>query len=280
LIRYSVVFLFIALEIVSLVLLSNNKGYQRSVMLSSGNAVVGRMYETTNSLVEFFKLSDANDNLAVENTLLKNRVVELENKLNALTDTINNVSWKSIRISPESEYVFITAKVIRNTTHLTQNYITLNKGSEEGIAPDMGVVGDDGVVGIVKSVSPKFSVVIPILNPKIQISSKFKKNNYSGPLVWNGKDSRFASLNDIARHVRFSLGDTVITSGLTKNFPGGILVGTINDYNIKESDAYYNIQVKLAVNYRTLTHVKVINYKNYREQSVLEKQAADEDKKK
>ena len=82
-------------------------------MLSSGNAVVGRMYETTNSLVEFFKLSDANDNLAVENTLLKNRVVELENKLNALTDTINNVSWKSIRISPESEYVFITAKVIK-----------------------------------------------------------------------------------------------------------------------------------------------------------------------
>jgi rod shape-determining protein MreC len=275
-----VVFLFVALEILSLVLLSNNKGYQRSIMLSSGNIVVGRMYEATNAFVEFFKLSEANDNLAIENTQLKNRVVELENKLNSLTDTLNNVSWKSIRISPENEYAYITAKVIRNTTHLTQNYITLNKGSLEGIAPDMGVIGDDGVVGIVKSVSPKFSVVIPILNPKIQISSKFKKNNYSGPLVWNGKDSRFASLNDIARHVRFSLGDTIVTSGLTKNFPGGILVGTINDYNIKESDAYYNIQVKLAVNYRTLTHVKVINYKNYSEQSALEKQVTDEDKKK
>ena len=274
------VFLFIALEILSLVLLSNNKGYQRSIMLSSGNIVVGRMYEATNAFVEFFKLSEANDNLAIENTQLKNRVVELENKLNSLTDTLNNVSWKNIRISPENEYAYITAKVIRNTTHLTQNYITLNKGSLEGIAPDMGVIGDDGVVGIVKSVSPKFSVVIPILNPKIQISSKFKKNNYSGPLVWNGKDSRFASLNDIARHVRFSLGDTIVTSGLTKNFPGGILVGTINDYNIKESDAYYNIQVKLAVNYRTLTHVKVINYKNYSEQSALEKQVTDEDKKK
>ena len=274
------VFLFVALEILSLVLLSNNKGYQRSIMLSSGNTVVGRMYEATNAFVEFFKLSEANDNLAIENTQLKNRVVELENKLNSVTDTLNNVSWKSIRISPENEYAYITAKVIRNTTHLTQNYITLNKGSLEGIAPDMGVIGDDGVVGIVKSVSPKFSVVIPILNPKIQISSKFKKNNYSGPLVWNGKDSRFASLNDIARHVRFSLGDTIVTSGLTKNFPGGILVGTINDYNIKESDAYYNIQVKLAVNYRTLTHVKVINYKNYSEQSALEKQVTDEDKKK
>ena len=274
------VFLFVALEILSLVLLSNNKGYQRSIMLSSGNIVVGRMYEATNAFVEFFKLSEANDNLAIENTQLKNRVVELENKLNSLTDTLNNVSWKNIRISPENEYAYITAKVIRNTTHLTQNYITLNKGSLEGIAPDMGVIGDDGVVGIVKSVSPKFSVVIPILNPKIQISSKFKKNNYSGPLVWNGKDSRFASLNDIARHVRFSLGDTIVTSGLTKNFPGGILVGTINDYNIKESDAYYNIQVKLAVNYRTLTHVKVINYKNYSEQSALEKQVTDEDKKK
>ena len=249
-------------------------------MLSSGNAMVGRMYEMTNSFVEFFKLSEANDNLANENTQLRNRVVELENKLSTLTDTLNSVSWKNVPVSPEKEYSYITAKVIRNTTHLSQNYITLNKGSNEGITPDMGVVGEEGVVGIVKSVSPRFSVVIPILNPKIQISSKFKKNDYSGPLVWNGKDARFASLNDIARHVRFSLGDTLITSGLTKTFPEGIMIGTINDYNIKESDAYYNIQVKLAVNFRTLTHVKIIKYKNYREQSILEEAAADESKKK
>ena len=64
------------------------------------------MYEATNAFVEFFKLSEANDNLAIENTQLKNRVVELENKLNSLTDTLNNVSWKNIRISPENEYAY------------------------------------------------------------------------------------------------------------------------------------------------------------------------------
>jgi len=243
--------------------------------MSSSNDAVGGLYKVSNSFVEFFKLRTANDNLSEENTLLKNKVQVLENRLNSLTDTVNNSGWKSVSIPPENEYTYISAKVIRNTTHLSQNYITLNKGSNQGITSDMGVISDDGVVGIVKIVSPKFSIVIPILNPIIQISSKFKKNNYTGPLVWNGIDYRFANLNDIARHVRFSLGDTLITSGLTKQFPEGIMVGTINDYNIKESDAYYNIQVKLAVNFRMLTHVKVINYLNYKEQTALEDEAAD-----
>ena len=56
-------------------------------------------------------------------------------------------------------------------------------------------------------------------------------------------------------------------------FPEGIPVGVINDFNIKESDPYYNIQVKLAVNFRTLSHVKVINYLNYNEQRNIEKAA-------
>lgn len=274
LIRYSVVFLFVFLEILSLLLIARSQGYQRSVMLSSANNTVGQIYIASNSVVEFFKLRTANENLSEENTKLKNRVLQLENQLGAITDTIDNSTWKNARIAPEKEYAYISAKVIRNTTGMLQNYMTINKGSNDGITPDMGVVGDEGVVGIVKNVSPKFSVVIPVLNPKIQINCKFKKNNYTGPLVWNGKDSRYANLTDIARHVKFSLGDTLITSGLTKTFPEGIMVGTINDYNIKQSDAYFNIQVKLAVNFRALTHVKVINYLNYYEQNKLEQIAA------
>ena len=84
-----------------------------------------------------------------------------------------------------------------------------------------------------------------------------------------------AKLNDIARHVKFSLGDTLVSSGF-KSFPEGIIVGTINNFDIRESDAYYNIQVRLAVDFRSLTHVKVINYKNYQEQTELEKGTPDE----
>lgn len=229
------------------------------------------MYEWSNTVVEFFKLKAANDNLSEENTALKNNILDLQNKLAA----VQPAAFDSIRfrIPPEMEYKFISAKVINSSTNKILNYITINKGTLDGVQTDMGVISDEGVVGIVKTVSPKFSVVIPILNPKIQISCKFKRNNYSSPLVWDGEDYRYANLTDIARHVQLSLGDTLITSGLASNFPEGISVGMIDDFNIKESDSYYKIKVKLAVNFRTLSHVKVINYLNYREQKTLETEA-------
>jgi len=269
LIQYSVVFLFLFLEIVSFTLIVKNQEFQRSIFLSSSNSMVSEMYEWSNSIVEFFKLRAANENMSEENTALKNQIINLQNKIATMqpegTDSVQ------FRIPPEMEYQFISAKVINNSTNKLQNYITINKGAIDGIKTDMGVISDEGVVGIVKTVSNRFAVVIPILNPKIEISCKFKRNNYSGPLLWSGEDYRYANLTDIARHVELALGDTLVTSGLTSTFPEGIPVGNIEDFRIKESDSYFDIKVKLAVNFRTLSHVKIINYINYNEQKALEK---------
>ncbi|MDO9634079.1 MAG: rod shape-determining protein MreC [Paludibacter sp.] len=268
LIKYSVVFLFLILEIISFGMIVKNNGYQQSVFFSSGNTMLASMYAVSNSVVEFFYLRTTNDGLITENTSLKNKVVELENQLYAIQPQSVNIHTNTI--SPDKEIKYIDAKVINNSTNKVLNYITLNKGLRDGIQLDMGVINEDGVVGLVSNVSEKFSVVIPILNPKIQINSKFKRNNYSGPLHWKGIDYRYANLNDIARHVEFSTGDTIVTSGYTYSFPEGIFVGTVDDFKIKESDAYYHIKVKLGVNFKTLTHVKVINYLNYNELRNLE----------
>jgi rod shape-determining protein MreC len=273
LIQYSVLILFLFLEIISFALVVNNREYQKSVFLSSSNSAVSGLYEMNNSVVEFFKLRDANDNLSEENTLLKNELNKLRNQLSTLEPEKNDSLH--FQIPPEMEYEFISAKVINNSTNKLQNYITLNKGLRDGIKVDMGVISDEGVVGIIKTVSDKFAVVIPILNDKIKINCKFTKTNYSGPLQWDGLDYRYADLKDIARHVEFSLGDSLITSGFTNTFPEGIPVGIIEDFKIKKSEAYYNIKVKLAVNFRTLSHVKVIDYKNYNEQRTLEKAAEE-----
>jgi rod shape-determining protein MreC len=258
---------------ISFSLIVKNQEYQKSVFLSSSNASIASLYEMSNSVVEFFKLKASNETLSEENTALKNEIIQLRNQLETMKpekkDSLN------FRIPPEMEYKFISAKVINSSTNKLQNYITLNKGLRDGIKVDMGVVSDLGVVGIVKTVSDKFAVVIPILNDKIKINCKFTKSNYSGPLQWTGFDYRIASLNDIARHVKFSLGDSLVTSGFTNTFPEGIPVGFIDNFNIKESDAYYNIRVKLAVDFRTLSHVKVIDYKNYREQRYLEQVATE-----
>ncbi|HLP04383.1 MAG TPA: rod shape-determining protein MreC [Paludibacter sp.] len=274
LITYSIVFLFLFLEIISLTLIVENQEYQKSVFLSSSNSLVATMYGWSNSVVEFFKLRAANDNLSEENTALKNQIINLQNKLATIEQTApDSVHFQ---IPPEMEYQFIPAKVINCTTNKLQNYITLNKGSDAGIQPDMGVISDEGVVGIVKTTSKRFAVVIPVLNHKIEISCKFKRSNYSGGLLWEGEDYRYANLTDIARHVELALGDTLISSGLTHTFPEGIPVGYIEDFKIKEGDAYYKIKVKLAVNFRTLSHVKVINYLNYKEQRALESESEEQ----
>lgn len=273
LIQYSVLILFLFIEAISLSLVVKNQEYQKSIFLSSSNSAIASFYEMSNSVIEFFKLKAANETLSEENTALKNEIIKLRNELTVLTPEKED----SIRfnIPPEMEYKFISAKVINASTNKLQNYITLNKGLRDGIKVDMGVVSDLGVVGIVKTVSDKFSVVIPIINDKIKINCKFTKSNYSGPLQWDGLNSRYANLLDIARHVKFVKGDSLVTSGFTNTFPEGIPVGIIDTYSISEGDPYYSITVRLAVDFRTLSHVKVIDYKNYYEQRYLEKVASE-----
>jgi rod shape-determining protein MreC len=269
-VKFGFLFLFLALEVIAFLMIVHSQNYQRSVFLSSSNSVVANLYGVSNNVVEFFKLRAANENLSEENTQLKNEIIQLQNQLAAFHN--DSVTALPYNIAPETDYKLISAKIIHNSTNNLQNYITINKGRRDNIRVDMGVISEEGVVGIVSAVSEKFAVVIPILNNKLSISGKFVQNNYGGPLRWNGSDYRFANFGDIARHVEFSRGDTLVTSGYTISFPEGIPIGTVDEFNIAESDSYYTIQVRLAVNFRTISHVKVIDYVNFSEQKTLESQ--------
>jgi rod shape-determining protein MreC len=268
-IRFSAFFLFVFLEIIAVFLMSHNKGIQESALLNSSNNVIARMYEVSNNVVEFFKLSAANDNLSNENTALKNQIIELKNQLASVQPADIVTDSLTFKIAPEMQYSYISAKVINNTTDKVLNYITINKGGRDGIRPDMGVVSDLGVVGIVKDTSANFATIVPLLNPKFQLSCKFKRNNYVGLMRWSGLDYRYSNMLDIARHVDVKQGDTIVTSGLTMTFPEGIPVGKVNKVQISPSDAYFTIEVLLAVNFRTLSHVSAVDFKYAQEAKAL-----------
>jgi rod shape-determining protein MreC len=247
------------------------------VILSSSNDFAANMYALGNNVVEFFNLRTANDNLSDENTDLKNEIIELQNQLASRQP--KQADSLRLHIPPEMQYRFIQAKVIGSTTNKVLNYITLNKGEIDGIRPDMGVVSESGVVGIVKTVSEHFSTVVPLLNPRFQLSCKYQRTNYVGSLQWHGADYRFSNLMDIARHVDIRQNDMIVTSGLTMTFPEGIPVGTVEEFYIDESDPYYTIEVRLAVDFRTLTHVSVIDFKFADEEKMLRNQILEDDKK-
>jgi rod shape-determining protein MreC len=249
----------------------NHRSYHRAKFFSSSNSVVAGLYNAENSVVEFFKLKSVNETLSEENTRLKNQIIVLDNQLSLLHPQ-NNDSVQ-YPLSPENEYRFIAAKVINNSTHRMQNYITLNKGSRDGLKTNMGVINEQGVVGIVTATSERFAVVTSLLNNKLAISCRFTSNHYSGTARWTGFDARYTTLEDIARHVEFSKTDSLVTSGYSSSFPEGIPVGQIHDFSIAQSDAYYKIVLKLAVNFKTLSYVKIIDYKNQNEQNNLENSA-------
>ena len=152
------------------------------------------------------------------------------------------------------------------------NYITLDKGERDGIRPEMGVIDGNGIVGIVYQTSANYSVVIPVLNSKSSISCKIKRSDYFGFLKWDGGSSQYATIKDMPRHSLFSLGDTIVTSGHSAVFPGGIPVGTVEDMTDSHDGLSYLIKVKLFTDFARLNDVRVIARKELEEQLELEQQ--------
>ena len=259
--------LFVFLQTIALFLLVSHNNYQQSVALSSANVVIGNLYDSVNSFTEYFHLRTNNTLLAEENTALKNANMLL---LEQLQDTIQTQDTLILTADSSTTYSYITAKVINSSVNKQLNYITLDKGSLHGIQPDMGVVNSEGVVGIVSTVSENFSVVIPILNPRIQVSCRIAKNDYYGSLLWEGKNAEFANLKEIPQHVELVKGDTIVTSGHSAVFPAGIPVGTVDDMEDSHDGLSYLLKVKLFTDFARLNNVRVLGSFNGTEQAQLE----------
>ena len=204
------------------------------------------------------------------NMWLEQRVAFLEKSLQE--QGLDSVKLYSMaRLAPD-DYRIFKANVIKNSLNKADNYITLDRGSSDGIRPEMGVVDANGVVGIVYKTSPRYSLVIPLLNSKSSISCKIVGSEYFGYLKWEGGDSRFAYLKDLPRHAEFNLGDTVVTSGYSTVFPEGVMVGTVDDMSDSHDGLSYLLKIKLATDFGKVSNVRVISRSGQEEQNMLEKE--------
>ena len=260
--KYHFTIIFILLEIVSFSLIIRHNEYQRAIFSESASTLFGNISSTITSIKDYFRLTEMNESLANENILLKNRLEKYE----FLRDTIihGTVVQDSIPV-----YEYIGAKQVNATYNRTKNYITLNQGRKNGLQKEMAVCTPEGIVGLIQDLSDHFAVVIPLINVDSRISAKIKKNNYYGSLQWDGNDYAYSYLNDIPYHVEVNAGDTIVTSGLSKIFPEGIVVGYVESVD-KETANFLKIKVKLAVDFKRINHVYVILNNKKNEQTSLE----------
>lgn len=255
--KYNHWFLFLILEVASLVLLFQYNSYQGSVWFSTANAVNGRILAWDAEIESYFSLTKANEELTQRNLYLEQQVRALSGKITEITQ---DCGWtKRGQMALLKDYRLIPAKVVSSTLNRHDNLITIDKGYEDGVRKDMGVVCGNGVVGIVYLTSDHYSVVIPTLNTASNISCAIHGRGYFGYLRWTGGDTKTAYVDDIPRHAHFRLYENVETSGYSSVFPPGILVGRIQHVYNSADGVSYRLQIVLSTDFGTLRNVCVID---------------------
>lgn len=243
---------------ISFYLVFSHNTYQRSVYLTSANNVAGKFYSVSNKVTSFFHLRH-------NNFLLLQKQAELEEELHILKTQIADQMQDSVNVGAFiekeeaiSQFKFLPAEVVNISFSGPNNFITINKGSNHGVKPDMGVVSHSGIVGVVHMVSDRYSTVIPIINPKFRLSAKIKDSENTGSVSWDGKDINIAQIGELPKHEVFNKGDTVVTS-FSRIFPKDIVIGYIVDEVHSKDDNFILLNMKIATNFHSLMGVLIID---------------------
>lgn len=254
--RYSSWLLFLIYVVLSCWLLAANVPYHRHLWLTSAGAVASAVYDAGNNVTAYFYLREVNDNLQHQNGELEAEVAALRHQLRLMNEKLYADTMTVD--APYKPFRFIVASVTNNSIAMPHNHLTLNKGYEDGVRPEMGVVDPKGVVGIVSAVGPRHASVISMLNPDFRLSCKVKGNDAFGSLVWDGLQPDQAVLEELPRHAVYMPGDTIVTSGYSAVFPEGIPIGTVMEASRDQDDNFFNLRIKLFTDFARLSTVRII----------------------
>lgn len=271
--KYNHWFVFLILEVVSMVLLFQYNSYQGSAWFSSANAVTGKLYEWDANVETFFSLTKVNQELTQRNAYLEQEVQKLSDSLVSVTK--DSSIYHRDQFALLRNYRLIPAKVVANSIDKPGNLMTIDKGSADGIHKDMGVISGTGVVGIVYLVAEHYAIVIPVLNTKSNISCMIQNRGYFGYLRWKGGVSDLAYLEEVPRHAHFKLGDYVVTSGYSAVFPPGVRVGRILHVFNSADGLSYRVQLRLSTDFARLRDVCVIDDSAMKERLEIMRAAED-----
>lgn len=271
--KYYIWFIFVILEVISCLLLFQYNSYQGSVWLNSSNVVTGKVLEISSDIESFFSLSKVNRQLTLRNFYLERQLEQLRRLYaDATADTIKADAGQMELLG---KYKLTSASVVSSTLDQRDNLMTINRGSADGIEPDMGVVCGLGVVGVTYMVGKHYTVVMPVINTRTRISCIIRGRGYFGFLKWDGKDPSVAYLEDVPRHARFKKGEWVETNGYSSIFPQGVLVGKILQVYNSRDGLSYRLKIHLSTDFGNLRNVCVISDKSLMESSRLLEAARD-----
>lgn len=255
--RFSNLLLFLLLQVVALSMLFRYNKFHQAAYMNVANEATGRVYIRYNNVETYFSLHKENEKLRQQNAELLNALKE---DFSAPDSTVQLVT-DSFRVDSLEQYrkfLYLPTKVIGNSIDAQNNYITLHRGSKQGVGVNMAVIGPDGIIGKVINVSPNMAVAMSLLHRKNSVVALLKKGGGFGEVVWDGKDPRFVTLNNVPRTVKVQKGDTVVTSSYSDIFPPGKIVGYVDQILEDKSTSTYSLKLKTATDFYSVQHAYIV----------------------
>lgn len=254
---------------VALWFLFNYNRFHRSKFLGVANELTGRVNTQYNKVEDYFTLKEENKRIHRLNDSLMNLLPSSYMKRDtSMTMIRDSVPYDTL--GRYHRYILRPATVVYNTVNSQKNYIQINRGSNQGIKDNMAVINSDGsAVGVVVNVSPNFSEVMSLLHVQNSVSASMKRSGDFGSIEWDGKDPRYLYLKKMPKNIEVKMGDTVLTSKVSFNFPPGYMIGTVADIKLDNTTGMYLLKVKAAANFYNLQQVHVVENADYTEQVQL-----------
>lgn len=260
---------FLLVEALCFYLVVQHNTTQNAIFTHTTGIFAGNILEKRRGWADYLSLRHQRDSLMRENErlladLAAIRMVQVPYRdtfFSVRFDTLYKGDTMLLRKISRPQYKFIAAKVIGNTINSVNNWLILNRGRNDSLRPDMGVVTGKGIVGIVRHVDPNFSMAMSVLHREVKISVSLKKERALGSLMWDGKDPSLMTLKYIPRHFKVKEGDEIVTSGYSELFPQGVPVGHIEGKieNDPENPYFWILNVRLSQDMSAVNNVYVVD---------------------
>lgn len=246
---YRVYLLWLGLELVGFAFLLNHRAFQRFVVIREMGDFGAEIHRIRSDVHDYFFLKETNDVLANQNAVLLAKIHLLQAEFTPASDPYIPAPFQ-----------WYPATVIHHSVTMERNYFVLNRGTAAGMAPLMGVVNADGVVGVIESCTKNHSTGLSFLNRELRVNARIRTSHAHGLATWTGGTLQSAQLLDVPRHVEISVGDTIETSGFGGIFPSGIPLGIVENVEPQPGSKFLDIRFRPAVNYHALDVVYAVKY--------------------
>lgn len=248
-----VAIIFIILEIIAIRSYAYSTPYTQARLLKASNSIVRGVYGTFSDIGNYFSLRK-------ENRQLTERIAELENRLDILQANQDDIRPYDVAISISQQYEYIAARVVSNSINRPQNFITINKGLNDGVKLNMAVLSPEGyAVGSIVDCSENFSIAKSLLNTSFKVGGRLSVDGSIGTLCWDGVDSQCANFEEVSKYASVKEGDMVVASGFSYYFPSDVVIGSIESVSLHENRTTYDCRVRLAADFSRLSNVILVN---------------------